>query len=168
MATIDIGVLLIIGISCLLGLFRGLVKEALSLVFWVGAIVLATVLSSQVGQWLSSAITSPGLQRVVGFILIFVIVVFIGGLISNAISRLLSQAGLGTADRVLGALFGVVRGGVIVMVIVMMVGRFSFVQTYFDQSVSIPYVMVAADKLQGLLGVDAAIEAAAGDSTVSA
>ena len=154
MATIDIFILLIVGISCLLGLFRGLIKEALSLVFWVLAIVAATFFSTLVGSWMSGVISSPLLQRVAGFILIFVVVVFAGGLISNGISRLLSEAGLGAADRALGALFGVLRGAVIVMVIVMLTARFSFTQQYYSQSVCIPYVMAGADFLQGLLGVE--------------
>jgi membrane protein required for colicin V production len=154
MATIDIIILLIIGISCLLGLFRGLIKEALSLVFWVGAIVAATFFSTLAGGWMSGFIASPLLQRVVGFIVIFVLVVFIGGLISNGISRLMSEAGLGAADRALGALFGILRGAVIVTVIVMLTGRFSFTQQFYSQSVCIPYVMVGADFLQSVLGVE--------------
>lgn len=154
MATIDIFILLIIGVSCLLGLFRGLIKEALSLVFWVLAIIAATFFSSMVGAWMSGFIASPLLQRVVGFILIFIVVVFVGGLISNGISRLMSQAGLGAADRALGALFGILRGSVIVMVIVMLTARFSFTQQFYNQSVCIPYVMVGADYLQSLLGVE--------------
>jgi membrane protein required for colicin V production len=81
-------------------------------------------------------------------------VVFIGGLISNGISRLMSEAGLGAADRALGALFGILRGAVIVTVIVMLTGRFSFTQQFYSQSVCIPYVMVGADFLQSVLGVE--------------
>ncbi|MES2604797.1 MAG: CvpA family protein [Pseudomonadota bacterium] len=154
LSTIDILILLIVGISCLIGLFRGLIKEALSLLFWVGAIVAATFFSVQLGAMLSDFIVSPLLQRVVGFILIFVVVVFVGGLISNGVSSLMSQAGLGAADRALGALFGILRGGVIVTVIVMLTGRFNFTQQYYAQSVCIPYVMVGAGYLQDLLGVE--------------
>ena len=163
MATIDIFILLVIGVSCLIGLFRGLIKEALSLVFWVLAIIAATFFSTAAGAWMSGFIVSPLLQRIVGFILIFVAVVFAGGLISNGISRLMSEAGMGAADRALGAVFGILRGAVIVMVIVMLTGRFSFTQQYYSQSVCIPYVMAGADFLQGLLGV----EPPPGEATIS-
>lgn len=153
MSAVDIVVLLIIGVSCLLGIFRGLIKEALSLVFWIGAIIAAGFFSSTAGSWLSDFIANPMLQRVAAFVLIFVVVVFVGGLISNGISALLSEAGLGAADRALGALFGIVRGVVIITVIVMLTSRFSFTQQFYSQSQSMPYVMTMADWLQDRLGI---------------
>lgn len=153
MATVDIFVLLIIGVSCLLGIFRGLIKEALSLVFWIGAIIAAGVFSTTAGAWLSDFIVNPMLQRVAAFVLIFIVVVFVGGLISNGISSLLSEAGLGAADRALGALFGIVRGVVIITVIVMLTSRFSFTQQFYGQSQAMPYVMAMADWLQDRLGI---------------
>jgi len=64
MAAVDIFILLVIGISCLIGVFRGLIKEALSLVFWIGAIIAAGLFSTAAGAWLSDFIASPMLQRV--------------------------------------------------------------------------------------------------------
>ena len=153
MATVDICVLVIVGISCLLGVFRGLVKEALSLAFWVGAAVSAGLLSSKFGHLLSGAISSPALQRVVAFVLIFVLVIFTGGLISNGISRLMSKAGLGAADRALGAVFGIIRGVVIVTVIVMLTARFNFIAQYYSQSVTVPYITIMSNYLQKVLGI---------------
>lgn len=153
MATVDLLVLLIIGVSCLLGIFRGLIKEALSLVFWIGSIIAAGMFSTTAGRWLSGLIVSPMLQRVAAFVLIFVVLVFVGGLISNGISKLLSEAGLGAADRTLGALFGIVRGVVIITVIVMLTSRFSFTQQFYSQSQSMPYVMTMANWLQDRLGI---------------
>ena len=77
MAAVDIFILLVIGISCLIGVFRGLIKEALSLVFWIGAIIAAGLFSTAAGAWLSDFIASPMLQRVTAFVLIFVLVVFV-------------------------------------------------------------------------------------------
>ncbi len=168
MATVDIGVLVIIGISCLIGVFRGLVKEALSLAFWVGASVAAGLFSGKVGQHLSGAISSPALQKVVAFLLIFILVVFVGGLISSGISKLLNKAGLGAADRALGAVFGIIRGVVIVTVIVMMTSRFSFTEQYYSSSVTVPYVMGLSNYLQKVLGITPADNEKVRDAVISA
>jgi membrane protein required for colicin V production len=152
MAPVDIAILGIVGISCLLGLWRGLVKEALSLAAWVGAVVTAGLFNAQAGQLLAGVISSPALQKVAGGMLIFVAVVFVGGLIGNLISKLFSAVGLGAADRALGGLFGIVRGAVIVIVIVTFTARFSFTQPHYSQSLAMPYLMVVANKLQDLFG----------------
>ena len=153
MATADIIVLAIILVSCVLGIFRGLVKEALSLIFWIGGAIAASLFSTRVGAMLSGAISSVWLQKVVAFALIFIVVVFVGGLLSNLISMLLSKAGLGTANRALGGVFGVVRGFVIIIVIVMLTSRFSITQDFYKQSVSLPYVTIVADKVQEWFGM---------------
>ena len=156
MALVDILVLVIIGISCLLGLVRGLVKEALSLAFWIGAVVLGVIFSDEVGQWVAQRVNlgpNPAVQKVLGFVAIFIVVVFGGGLISNMTSRLFNAVGLGAADRALGGLFGIVRGFVIVAILVTMTSQFSFAQQYYDESVSMPYLMAAVDFFQDLLGL---------------
>ncbi|HTR00368.1 MAG TPA: CvpA family protein [Candidatus Acidoferrum sp.] len=153
MATADILVLLIIGISCLLGVFRGLVKETLSLVFWIGGVIVAGLFSTRVGSWLAGAISSVALQKMVAFVLIFIVVVFIGALISNLLSSLLSKAGLGAANRALGGVFGLVRGVVIITVIVMLTQRFGFTKDFYQQSYSVPYVTVLANKAEQWFGM---------------
>lgn len=151
MASVDIVILLIIGTSCLIGVFRGLIKEALSLVFWVVAIVAGSLLSGKVGSLLSGTITSPMLQKIVAFVLIFILTVFVGGLISTGISRLMSKAGLSAADHSLGALFGIIRGLVVVTIIVMLTSRFGFTQKYYNNSLVVPHIKVVADLLEKLL-----------------
>ncbi len=154
LTAVDIAVLTIIGVSCLIGVFRGLIKEALSLAFWIGGIIAAVMFSDDLGAMMSGAISSPALQRMAGFIVIFLAVVFIGGLISSFISNMLSEAGLGVADRALGAVFGVVRGLAIIIVIVMVTGRFSFAQEFYSDSLTMPYVISTSEWLQTQLGVD--------------
>ncbi len=149
MATIDIVIAAIMGISFLVGVLRGLVKEALSLFFWIAAVVAAGMFNAEAGQLLSGMISSPLLQRVVGFVLLFVAVVFVGGLLGNLLSTLFSQAGLAAADRALGGLFGIVRGLVIVTLLVWLTSRFAFLQTSFSESIALPYFAVLADLLQG-------------------
>jgi len=153
MNTVDICVVLIVGVSCLIGVFRGLIKEALSLVFWTGAAIAGGLFCGKLGHLLSGLIINPTLQKVVAFILIFILVVFVGGLISTGLSKLFNKAGLGGADRALGAVFGLIRGVVIVTVIVMLTARFGFTEQFYRNSIAVPYVMTLSNQLQKLLGI---------------
>ena len=155
MAIVDIIVLSIIGLSCIFGAFRGLVKEALSLAFWIGAAVLGSLFSDEAAVHLGSSIDNPALRRVAAFVLIFVVTVFIGGLLSNLFSRLMSKAGLGGVDRMLGALFGIFRGVVIVTVVVMMTLQLEVTRELYGQSILMPYIMVLAEFFQNLFGLTA-------------
>jgi membrane protein required for colicin V production len=153
-AVVDIIILAIIGVSCLMGVFRGLVKEALSLAFWIGAAVLASAFSDALAARLAGTIDNPVARQVAAFILIFVFTVFAGGLISNLISKLMSKAGLGGVDRALGGLFGVIRGVVIVTVIVMLTGSLEMTRAIYGDSILTPYIMVLADFFLNLFGME--------------
>lgn len=154
MAIIDIVVLGVVVLSLVFGGFRGLVKEALSLAFWVIAAIMASMFSAEAGNRLfGSALNSTALQQVAGFITIFVVTVFAGGLFSNAISRLMSKAGLGGADRALGALFGIIRGVVIVTLAVALTAGMEWSANLYEQSTLVPYLLVLAQYFQNLLGL---------------
>lgn len=163
MAVVDIIVLGVIVLSLVFGGFRGLVKEALSLAFWVIAAILASMFSEQAGARLfGSALSSAPLQQVAGFVTIFVVTVFTGGLFSNGISKLMSRAGLGGADRALGALFGIIRGVVIVTLVVALTAGMEWTGTLYEQSTLVPYLLVLAQYFQNLLGLAGSNTAAAG------
>lgn len=153
MAIVDIIVLGSVGLSCLFGAFRGLVKEALSLSFWIGAVVLASMFSDQASVFLERVNDNAALRRIVAFVLIFIVTVFAGGLISNLISKLTSAAGLGSVDRALGALFGIIRGVVIVTVVVVLTLQLEFTREVYGESILVPYIMVLGEFFQNLLGL---------------
>jgi len=154
MAIVDIIVFSVVLLSLVFGGFRGLVKEALSLAFWVIAAVLASMFSIQAGVAVfGTLISSPALQRVAGFLLVFVVTVFAGGLLSNVLSKLMSKAGLGGVDRALGALFGIIRGVVIVTLVVAVTAQMEWARGWYDQSTLVPYLLVLAQYFQNLLGL---------------
>lgn len=153
MALVDIIVLGVIGISFLFGAWRGLVKEALSLAFWIGAVVLAAMFNDSLAPKLLWVSENPAVQKVAASALIFVGTVFGGGLISNAVSRLTSVVGLKAVDLGLGALFGVIRGVVIVTLVVMLTAGLEPVKPYYSEARSVPYLMVLAARAQTLTGL---------------
>ena len=121
MAWFDYGVLSVLGLSLLVGAFRGLMREMVSLAGWVGAFVLATVFSGIVAVHMPTSL-GPLFSGVLAFLLIFIGVLVASGLVGLVLSLLVRAAGLGFLDRMLGAVFGVLRGVVIILLVVLLAG----------------------------------------------
>ena len=122
MTLFDYAVLGIIGVSVLLSIVRGLVRELLALAAWVIAFVVANVFSGTVAGWLPAGIANPSLRVLVAFAALFVGVLIAMSLIALAVRGLVRSAGLGAEDRLLGGLFGLARGLLIVLVLVLLAG----------------------------------------------
>ncbi|MEX1056730.1 MAG: CvpA family protein [Natronospirillum sp.] len=152
MATVDIVILVIIVLSCMMGGFRGLVKEALSLTAWVAALLIATLFYEQMGNLMAGLIENSSLRNVAAFSLLFVLTIFIGTLISNLVSKLISAVGLGGADRLLGTLFGIIRGLIIVGLVVLLSYPFEFARQWFEGSILVPWIVVLIEQFQQILG----------------
>ncbi len=111
MAVLD-GVLLgILVVSMLLGAWRGLVFELFSLVGWVVGFFVARLFAEDVAAWLPLD----------GFVLAFVLIVFAWGLLSALAKQLVEFVGLRPVDRTLGAVFGVLRAAVLILVLAVVV-----------------------------------------------
>jgi membrane protein required for colicin V production len=122
MTEFDYAVLLIVGISVAIGAWRGLVREAFSLAGWVLAFVAANAWGDEAAGMLRSAIHNEQARVVAAFVLVFIVVLLAMGIAGMLLSRLLQVAGLGLADRGLGAIFGLARGIVVVLVLVLLGG----------------------------------------------
>jgi membrane protein required for colicin V production len=118
MLTIDYIILAAFLISVIVGVFRGLVREALSLVTWIVALWVALNYSHLLEAMLG-AIASPGLRLWSARLLMFLLVLIAGGLLNSLISILIKKSGLTGTDRVLGMVFGAARGMLVVGIIVM-------------------------------------------------
>ncbi|MFZ9322561.1 MAG: CvpA family protein [Hylemonella sp.] len=103
--------------SLLLGAWRGLVYEVLSLLSWVAAFVLAQWLAPSVASRLPMSGASEMIRYAAGFVLVFIAVVMVVSLLAWLMKKLMSSVGLRPADRALGAMFGMVRGLVIVLAV---------------------------------------------------
>jgi membrane protein required for colicin V production len=122
MTLFDIAVLVVVGLSVLLSVIRGLVREVLALSAWVVAFLAANVLSGQAARWMPEAIASEELRLLAAFLAIFVIVLLAVSTLALMASRLVKSAGLGLEDRLLGVVFGLARGLLVVMVVVLLAG----------------------------------------------
>jgi membrane protein required for colicin V production len=121
MTWFDYAVFAIVGLSVLLAVLRGVVREIAALAGWVAALILSGLFAQQLAQWLPAAL-SPMLRAVIAYLVIFLGVLLLSGLAGVLLAKLFRAAGLGFTDRAVGALFGLVRGGLIVFLAVMLAG----------------------------------------------
>jgi membrane protein required for colicin V production len=101
--------------SVLLGAWRGLVFEVLSLLSWIAAFVLAQWLAMDVAQYLPMGGASEMVRYGAGFLLVFIATVMLGGLLAALLKKLMASVGLRPVDRLLGASFGAVRGALLLL-----------------------------------------------------
>jgi membrane protein required for colicin V production len=102
--------------SMVVGLWRGLVYEVLSLAGWVAAFFLAQWLATDVVAWVPFVQNAaPSVQYAVGYVLVFVGSLFVFALLSWLVKKLIESVGLRPVDRVLGGAFGLARGVVLLL-----------------------------------------------------
>ncbi len=101
--------------SMLIGAWRGLVYEVLSLANWAAAFVLAQMFAPALAQRLPMAGATDVIRYAAAFVLVFVAAVFAGSVLIWLVSKLFQVAGLRPADRALGAVFGLMRGVVVLL-----------------------------------------------------
>lgn len=122
MTVFDYVVIAILGLSILLSVIRGLVREVLALLAWVAAFLAANFFAGPLAGLLPSIISSAEVRLLVGFGAAFVVVLLSMSVLARFASRLVRSTGLGVEDRVLGSVFGLARGMLVVMVLVLTAG----------------------------------------------
>lgn len=122
MAALDWILLAVLGASMLLGAWRGLVYEMLSVAAWVAAFFLAQWFAPAAAEWLPMAGAAEPVRYAAGFVLVFVAAVFAGGLVAWLLKKLVEALGLRPVDRTLGMLFGLLRGLVLLLAVTVVVG----------------------------------------------
>ena len=116
----DWTILAILGVSCLISLKRGFIKEALSLVVWVLAFIVAVTFRDQLASLLVDNIATPSVRQMVAFTILFVATLIVGAMVNYLIGELVRMTGLSGTDRLLGMIFGLARGVIIVMAILLL------------------------------------------------
>lgn len=119
---LDYIILGIIFISVIIGLIRGFVREAISLVTWFCAFIAALKFSPWVAELLHSAISHTMTRYIVAGLLIFFAVLIVGAIVSKLVHLLISVTGFGFLDRLLGLIFGAARGILSGAVILLLIG----------------------------------------------
>jgi membrane protein required for colicin V production len=132
MTVVDVVILFVILLSALFSLLRGFVKEAVSLTTWLLAIWISSHFSSKLAPMLP--MDSEAVRQVAGFGLLFIMTLLIGVLVNIVIARFIKKTGLSSADRLLGVVFGLLRGVLIIVVFVVIGGMTPLPQQEWWQS----------------------------------
>jgi membrane protein required for colicin V production len=111
----------VLAASFLLGAWRGLVYEVLSVISWIAAFILAQLFAPEVAARLSMESAGQPVRYLAAFLLVFIGVVFAGGLLAWLVKKCIEAVGLRPVDRVLGAAFGALRGVLVLLALAIVV-----------------------------------------------
>ena len=150
------GVLLgILVVSMQLGAWRGLVYELFSLIGWVAGFFVARLFAEDVAAWLPLESFDPVVQYGLGFVLTFVLAVFAWGLLSALAKKMIEFVGLRPVDRTLGAVFGLLRAAVLIVVLgVIVVSTPLHTHNWWTQSVAAPWLTEVVASILPALSVE--------------
>ncbi|RBW47151.1 bacteriocin production protein [Psychromonas sp. B3M02] len=134
----DFTILGVIGLSSLISLIRGFTKEAVSLATWFAAFFIASNFYPEMAQFLTG-IEDLKLRNSAAIAILFIATLLIGGLINYIINRLVAVTGLSGTDRLLGVIFGAIRGILIVSALLFIIDYMtSFDETLWWKEAQLP------------------------------
>ena len=152
MVALDWIFLVVLVLSFMVGAWRGLVYEVLSLGTWIAAFYLAQWFAPVVAQWLPMSGATETVQYAAGFVVVFIVAMFAGSMVTWLISRLFRVAALRPADRLLGAAFGALRGVVLMLVAAVLVAMTPMQhEAWWTQSVGARWASVMVKGLKPVL-----------------
>ena len=138
--------------SAIWGAWRGLVYELLAIANWLVAAALTGLLAPLVVEWVPFLAGNGLLAVAVRYVVVFVVFIFVGGFIASLVRRVISNSGLRPADRSLGAIFGLVRGVLILSVLTFLVFAFGFqAEAWWQSSVGAHWLCAGLQTLKPLL-----------------
>jgi membrane protein required for colicin V production len=118
----DIALIAVVGSSTLFAFVRGVVRELIALATWVVGLVAAFGYSGTLAGWFTRLDASPATKHVLAFALILIALMIAGALVARLLSGVVKAIGLGFVDRLLGAVFGLVRGLAVVVLFALIAG----------------------------------------------
>lgn len=157
MTIFDYLVLFVLICSIVISTLRGLVKEILSLLSWIVSFVIANAYGEDLAGWLPDMVPGNVTRLIVAFLALFIGVRLLMMLLTMAIDALIKAAGLTLADRGLGGLFGLGRGLVIVLAVVLVCGMTAIPQQpFWKEALLSPLAETAARTVKPFLPGDMA------------
>lgn len=146
---VDYFIVAVILFSTLISLMRGFIAEAISLLTWILAVVVAFQYSSKLSVIFAKIIHTPSVRMMISFIILFIIILILGAIVNHFFAVFLRSTGLSGTNRVLGMVFGFARG-VLLIAIFMLLAEFTSMtkEPWWSQSQFIPYFQNISTWLQ--------------------
>ncbi len=136
-------IIAVVSVSTLISIKRGFIKEALSLLVWVAAFVIARVFSFKMADLLVGYIDAHSVRLAAAFAILFAATLVVGALVTHLINVLVRATGLTGTDRLLGMIFGVARGCLVVVIAVALAKHTPFSgDQWWQESYFIPQFLV--------------------------
>ena len=152
---VDLGIILLIVLSAIIGLVRGFIREAVSLATWIAAAAFAFLYVRPLAAQLPFALQSEVARLGIAFAIIFFGVLVAGAIINYLFNAAISAIGLGGVDRFFGGLFGIFRGALLVTLAVVLLGLTSLpANAWWKDSRLLPSFELAAVKLKHYIPTD--------------
>lgn len=153
---VDLAILTLLIISTGWGMLRGFIKESLALLGWLVALYLARQYAAMLSERLLEAVAlQPQVAWGVAAIAIIIVVKLVVGLGIFAIRNLVKRVGVSMIDRMLGAIFGFARGGLIVTIVLMLGKEVKPIEQHqqWQASQLIPHCLIFEAWLGGVMGI---------------
>lgn len=140
MSWVDISIFVIISLSVLVGVWRGFIREALSLLIWGLAFWVALEYTPKLADLFANIITAPSPRLVIAFAMLFLVTLVLGGILGYLINKFVRKTSLSSLDRSVGMFFGLARGVIIIAVLVMLMNVTPLVRApWWEASIFVDY-----------------------------
>lgn len=151
---VDWAIIAVLTVSTLISLWRGFAREALSLLGWVAAFVLANLFAERLSELLNQFIDNEPARYMAAFALLFVGVLLLSNLLGIVVRQLIRLTGLSPLDRLLGTVFGFARGLIILLVVAFILKQLmpASNQQAFNQSLLMPHLDLLMQWVQSTFG----------------
>ena len=152
MNELDYAIIVVMLVSFCIGAWRGAIRETINIAGWVVAFFLAHAFSATLAPYFADWMAEPVYRSVVAWIVIFVAVLIFASLLASLLSELVRKLGLSGLDRILGAIVGLLRGALVVIVLALAAGMTKFPESALWKNATLtPPVEVAALYARALL-----------------
>ena len=122
MTWFDYVLIAVVGLSALIGIWRGLVREVFALAGWIAAIGVALLFAGEAAMLIPPSLATPLVRTVIAFTVLFLVILVVVSIAGLLFTKAVRAVGLGLADRTLGGVFGFARGALILLVIALAAG----------------------------------------------
>lgn len=145
LAVVDLALITVLAASVLVGGVRGFVRESLSLVIWVAALIIAGLFAGALAEVLATQVRAEGLRYPLAFGALFIGTLVVGSLVTRALGMLVDATGLTGLDRTLGVLFGAARAAIVLVIAAAMTAPVFAESPWWQASLLLPWLLAAQD-----------------------